>query len=449
MNTDEQRHIPPQSIEAEMSVLGAVFVDNHAIVTAMETVTAEDFYREVHRKIFRVMQELHEAKNPIDFITTTEALKTRGELEEVGGAAYLLELTDYVPTAANMSYYARIIKEKAVARKTLTAARDMQARIQDGQPPAEAIDEARRTLDALSNEADAICGVNSDELIDFNERHRQYLRHIKRVDEFRFITGLLPLDKALRGVLPGEVLTIAAYSGTFKSALLQHLLLRSARATSLFSLFFSLEMPAVKLFEREASMQSGVNGYTIEHRWKNEPASAEEIHRQCREGGSHRLIICERPRLTVEQIARYIDATRRKYGEIGVVGIDYLGLMAAPGKTLFDRTDYLAPELKNLAKAKNVPLVVLSQVNRDSVKHNAEIEAHSAKGGGGIEASADFMLGMYQDKENQLVLKILKNRNGPAGESFAVNIDKPSLQFKGITQYTPATARKSGNGIEI
>jgi replicative DNA helicase len=448
MNTDEQRHIPPQSIEAEMSVLGAVFVDNHAITAALETITADDFYYERHRKLFRAMQELHEAKNPIDFITTTEALKTRGELEEIGGAAYLLGLTDYVPTAANMSNYARIIKEKAVARKTLTAARNMQARIQDGQAPAEAINEARRTLDALSNESDAICGVNSDELIDFNERHRQYIRHIKRVDEFRFITGLLPLDKALRGVLPGEVLTIAAYSGTFKSALLQHLLLRSARATNLFSLFFSLEMPAVKLFEREASMQSGVNGYTIEHRWKHEPTSANEIHRQCQEGGSHRLIICERPRLTVEQISRYIDATRRKYGEIGVVGIDYLGLMAAPGKTLFDRTDYLAPELKNLAKSKNVPLVLLSQVNRDSVKHNPEIEAHSAKGGGGIEASADFMLGLYQDKDGPLVLKILKNRNGIAGDLFAVNIDKPSLQFRGLDKYQPPSTRRSGNGIE-
>ena len=449
MNQDEQRHIPPQALDAEMSVLGAVFVDNHAITAALEMITVDDFYREAHRKIFRSMQGLHETKSPIDFVTMSTALRNHGELEEIGGAAYLLTLVDFVPTSAHTASYARIIKEKAVARKTLTVGRNMQSRIQDGQPAAEAIDEARRTLDALSNEADAISGVNADDLIDFNERHRQYIRFIKRIDEFRFITGFPRLDKELRGVAPGEVMTIAAYSGTFKSALLQHLLLRSARDTGLHSLFFSLEMPAVKLFEREAAMQSGVNGYTIEHRWKNEPVSAEEIHRQCREAGSQRLIICERPRLTIEQIARYIDATRRKYGEIGAVGIDYLGLMAAPGKTLFERTAYLCPELKNLAKAKSVPLIVLSQVNRDSVRNNAEIESHSAKGGGDVEASADFMLGLYQDKQHQLVLKILKNRNGPAGEAFAVNIDKPSLQFKGLTQYTPDTARKSSNGIEI
>ncbi|MBK5276283.1 MAG: hypothetical protein JJE30_14710 [Desulfuromonadales bacterium] len=450
MNSNEQlRHVPPQAIEAEMSILGGLFVDSQAITTTRETITTDDFYREAHRKVYRTMLDLHQAKTPIDLITMVNGLNAKGELEEIGGAAYLATLVDYVPTAANIAYYIRIVKEKAVARKTLTAGRDMQARIQDGQPAAEAIEEARRTLDALSDEADSICGVNADELIDFNERHRQYIRFIKRVDEFRFVTGFPRLDKEIRGIAPGEVLTIAAYSGTFKSALLQHLLLRSARETGLYSLFFSLEMPAVKLFEREASMQSGVNGYTIEHKWKNEPANAEEIHRQCREGGSQRLIICERPRLTIEQIARYIDATRRKYGEIGAVGIDYLGLMAAPGKTLFERTAYLCPELKNLAKAKNVPLIILSQVNRDSVRNNHEIEAHSAKGGGDVEASADFMLGLYQDKENQLILKILKNRNGPASESFQVNIEKSSLQFKGLTSYSPAQPRRSGNGIEI
>ena len=451
MNPNEQRHIPPQSIEAEMSVIGAVSVDNDAMPTALEIITIDDFYRETHRKIFKAMKDLHEQKKPMDLVTMVEELKSRGELEEVGGASYLATLIDCVPTAANIKYYARIVKEKAVARKTLAASRDMQTRIQDGQSSAETIDEARRTLDALSNEADAICGVNVDDLIDFQERSRQYVRFIKRVDEFRFVTGFPRLDKEIRGVAPGEVMTVLAYSGTFKSAFLQHLLLRSARESGLYSLFFSLEMPAVKLFEREASMQSGVNGYTIEYKWKHEPTNAENIHRQCREGGSNRLIVCERPRLTIEQIARYIDATRRKYGEIGAVGIDYLGLMAAPGKTLFERTAYLCPELKNLAKAKNVPVIVLAQVNRDSIRNNSTpgIEAHDGKGGGDIEASSDFQLGMYQDKENQLIMKILKNRNGPKGECFQVNIDKPSLQFNGLTSYTPAQPRRSGNGIEI
>lgn len=450
MNPTDSRHTPPQSNEAEMSVLGAIFVDNDAIKTAAEIISADDFYRESHRKIFRCMTDLDAAGSPIDFVTVSTALKSGNSLEEVGGAAYLLTLVDFVPTAANITYYARIVKEKAIARNLLSLSREIQGRIQDGAAVAKVIDETRQKLNTTTDEADAIYGIDAaGDLIDFTERNRQYRQFLRRIEAYRFITGFPRLDKEIRGVAPGEVLIIAAYSGTFKSAMLQHLLLRNARKTGLYSLFFSLEMPATKLFEREASMQSGVNGYTIEHRWRNEPTEAEAIHKACRENGSKKLIVCDRSRLTIEQIGRYIDATRRKYGEIGVAGIDYLGLLAAPGKTLFERIEFLAPELKNLAKAKNIPLVVLSQVNRESVKHNTEIETHSAKGGGGVEAACDFMLGMYQDRDSNLVLKILKNRNGAAGESFAVNIDKPSLRFTGLTSYQAPAARKTGSGIDF
>lgn len=156
-----------------------------------------------------------------------------------------------------------------------------------------------------------------------------------------------------------------------------------------------------------------------------------------REGGGKNMLVCDRPGLTVEQIGRYIDAARRNHGDIGVVGIDYLGLMSAPGKTLFEKTAYLGPALKNLAKEKNVPLLVLAQVNRESVKHQVEIEAHSAKGGGDIEASADFMLGLQQTKAGQLIMKVLKNRNGAAGQLWEVEIEKKSLQFTGLKDYEP------------
>lgn len=448
MSQDAARHIPPQASEAEMSVLGAILLENSAITKALEIIGGDDFYRESHRKIFRAMQDLHGLPNPIDLTTLVEELKKRGELEETGGAAYLVTLVDAVPTAANISHYCRIVKEKSVARKILSASREMQAHVQDGKESSEIITSAKHTLDALNDEADAICGVNADDLIDFDMRNRQYQRFLRKINQQRFLTRFPLIDKEIRGVAPGEVLFIVAYSGTYKSALLQYLLLQSAKFTGLFSVFFSLEMPATKLFEREAAMQSGCNGYTVEYRWREKPSEAEEIHRTCRENGSPRLIVCDRPKLTIEQTARYIDATRRKFGEIGVAGIDYLGLMAAPGKTLFERTAYLAPELKNLAKSKNVPLIVLSQVNRESVRSQTEIETHSAKGGGDIEASADFMLGLYQNLEKALILKILKNRNGPAGDSFVVEIDKPSLRFGNLTPYISGTSKR-GNGIVL
>lgn len=442
MNADS-RHFPPQSLEAEMSILGGILIDNDAIKRALEIITPEDFYREAHRKIFNAMVELTGRKEPLDLITMTDALKRRGELEEVGGGAYLATLVDYTPTAANIAYYCRIVKEKATARQLCAQAQEIIARVRDEQPVAEVVDEARRALDGLSAGMDSVHGVNSGDLLDFKERAAGYFCYVKQLSKLRFRTGFDLLDREMRGVAPGEVLTIAAYSGTFKTALLQHLLLYSARVTGFVSLFFSLEMPAVKLFEREASMQSAVTGHEVEEAW--EAAAGHEIYRSCVRNGSEGLLVCDRPKLSIEKIARYIDAAKRK-GTVGAVGIDYLGLMHAPGKSLFERTAYLAPELKNLAKAADVPLIVLSQINREAAKSGAEIEAHSAKGGGDIEASCDFMLGLQFNAEGELVLRLLKNRNGRAGLSFLMDLDRSTLQFKGLSPYIP---RKKKGGVEI
>jgi len=428
---------PTHSIEAAKSVLGAVLVDGAAMETITGIMALEDLYLPAHRHLYAAMQALAAAGTPIDFTTLGDALKTAGKLEEAGGLPYLLELVDYVPTAANAAYYARIIRTHAVQRSLAGAGQLIIGKVRQGADVATVIDDARRTLDLLSGELDGAHGVNAADLCDFGQRAAAYQQFVARVNKYRFKTGFRELDKELRGVAPGEVIIIIAYSGTFKSALLQHLLLRSARDTGLFSLFFSLEMPAAKLFEREIAMTTGINGYTCEYRWRNEPAEANALQLAARDGGGKNLLICDRPALTVEQIGRYIDATRRNHGEIGVAGIDYLGLMSAPGKTLFERMAFLAPELKNLAKAKNIPLLVLAQVNRESVKTHAEIEAHSAKGGGDIEASADFLIGLQQTKQQQLILKVLKNRNGAAGQVWEMQLDRPSLQFTGLMDYEP------------
>jgi replicative DNA helicase len=137
--------------------------------------------------------------------------------------------------------------------------------------------------------------------------------------------------------------------------------------------------------------------------------------------------------MTLDQIARYTELAQRKYGAIAAIGIDYLGLIRAPGKSIFEKTAYVAIETKNMAKALRIPVILLSQVNRSSVQGGGDIETHSAKGGGDIEAAADFMLGLQLEKSGDLTLKILKNRNGAAGAKFLVDIDKASLTFKGLT----------------
>ena len=144
---DSFRKVPPQSLDAEESVLGGILLDTDALDRVIEVMGVEDFYREAHRKIFRAMLSLSERNEPIDLITLTDVLRGRGELPEVGGATYLAELVDRVPSAANIANYARIVREKAVMRSLITVSNEIAGRCYDGQENIEQfLDEAERLI---------------------------------------------------------------------------------------------------------------------------------------------------------------------------------------------------------------------------------------------------------------------------------------------------------------
>jgi replicative DNA helicase len=437
---------PPHSVEAEMSVLGAVFVENVCMSKVSGMVDGQDFYREGHRKIYHSMLVLHRQRQPIDLVSMVQRLKDDGILEEVGGAVYLATLIDYVPTAANVGHYCRIVKEKSVVRQVTAFAAELMSKAGEGSA-AELLTEAKSKLQEIAGGLDSLDGVSVKDILTFKQRRQRYEKYIREIDAARFKTGFPILDACIRGIAPGEVMTIIAYSGTFKTALLQYLLLGGAERSGFFSLFCSLEMPVEKLFERECQMNGAVSGREVEDHFagrRGSPGVKEGLDRAASDG----LLVCDRPRLTLEKISRYVEIARQKYGRIGVVGIDYLGLMHGPGKTLFEKTAHLSIETKNLAKELGVPIALLCQINRTGATSGGEIEMHHAKGGGDIEAGADFMLGLWKDREDQLICKVLKNRNGSAGQNFLVEMDRQSLTFQGMTPYKPPTvAQGGGKGI--
>jgi len=425
--------IPPHSIEAEMSTLGSVLLDNGCLKQVSGLVDAPDFYREPHREIFRTMLTLHMQRKPIDTVTMVNALKNSDKLEDVGGAPYLAELFDYTPTSANVAHYCRIVREKSAARQLAEFGGKLVARASNGGDVSQTLAEAKEKLQEIIGSLDGLNGVSALDIVSFEKRRERYSEYIKSISKSRFKTGFNLLDRQIRGVAPGELLIIIAYSGTFKTAFLQNLLIRGVEATGFYHLFFSLEMPVEKVFEREMQIQGGVSGWDVEGHFSG--------HRTCQEviEGLERvscrgLLVCDRPRLTLEKIARYVEIARQKYGKVNAIGIDYLGLIQAPGKTLFEKTAYVSIEAKNLAKELNLPVIMLCQINRAAAT-GGEIETYSAKGGGDIEAAADFMLGFQLEKDEQLTCKVLKNRNGPAGGKFLVDIDKAALQFKDMTPY--------------
>lgn len=439
-----ERRVPPHSVEAEMSILGAIFLENDCIRRVSGTLDALDFYIEAHRNIYRVMCDLHRKKSPIDLVSLADQLNVDGSLEEIGGGAYLAILIDYVPTSANVGHYCKIVKEKSAARQVATLAAEVAAKAGEGST-LEVLAEAKAKIQEIAGGLDGLNGVSTSDLLTFEQRAKCYQRFVRDIGRERFKTGFPLLDQTIRGVAPGEVLTVAAYSGTFKTAFLQNILLRGADATGLYHLFFSLEMPAEKVFEREIQIQGGATGREVEEHYLGRRDSYSVRAGQER-ASSEGLIVCDRPRLSIEKIGRYIEIVLQKYGRLGAVGIDYLGLMQAPGKTLFEKTAHVSVEAKNMAKELKVPVILLSQINRAAATAGGEIEMHSAKGGGDVEAGADFMLGFWRDKEDSLICKVMKNRNGAVGMNFEVEINRESLQFIDMKPYQPEQAPRKDRG---
>ena len=432
-----QRELPPQNIEAEMSVLGAVLVDNECLQKVKGIIDGADFYREPHRIIFHAFLSLQLAESPYDLVTLSKHLRDADTLEQIGGAAYLAILVDYVPMAANVAHYCRIVKEASVKRQVIAHAQSLITMAHNGDPIAEVLQDAKEGLASIAANMDSFGGVSIADISDMDARAARYAHQTRTIQKSRFVTGFDPLDGYIRGVAPGEVMTIIAYAGSFKTAFLQNLLLGGAKRTHLYHLFFSLEMPTEKVFEREVQINTGMSGRAVEVAFNgdSDQAMAGMVGAGLVRGGSPGLLVCDKPRLSLGKIARLTELAGQKYGKINAIGVDYMGLLDAPGKTLFDKTAHISAEVKNMAKELNLPIILLCQINREGAKTKHDIEPYDAKGGGDIEAGADFMLGFYTDEQGDLVCKGLKNRNGPKDWRLKVIIDKPSFQFQDMIPY--------------
>lgn len=423
--------IPPQSNDAEMSVLGAFLIDDACVGKVRHLIQKDDFYREAHRVIFAACLDLFSDKQPIDLVTLSDALKRSGALGSVGGVAYLATLADFVPTSANVMHYAKIVHDNALKRRMIDAARKMIDLAHDDSCDIEtAVAESRGAVAEIAGAAHA---ASSGDLLSLEQRMERYIRYIKNVGTHRFRTGFGDIDNHIRGVAPGEVMTIIAYSGTFKSALLQNLLSGNAERTGMHQIFFSMEMPAEKCVEREVQIMCGMDGSSVEELFKGDGWKSQWQNMLKRK--ADKLLLCDKPKRSVNQIAAYIDMARSKYGAIGGIGIDYLGLMASEGKSLFDKVSALSADIKSMAKEMQVPVILLGQVHRGyAASKGVEIEMDAAKGGGDIEAGADFMLGMWA-KDERLFAKLLKNRNGASGDRWEIDIDRETLRFLSATPY--------------
>jgi replicative DNA helicase len=429
------RKVPPQSIEAEMSVLGGILLDNEAINRTLEMLTPEDLYRESHRKILRAMIELNERGEPCDLITMTDMLKKKGELEEVGGGAYLATLVDYVPTAANIAYYCKIVKEKGVARRLITAATEIVTQgYSDRTDIEEMLDYAQKVMFDISEHRlrPAYYQVSEilTETIDNIQRLYEKKEHITGQP-----SGFFDLDKLTAGFQPSDLIIIAGRPSMGKTAfalnIAQYAAIHAEQAKPV--VIFSLEMSKEQLVTRLLCSEARVDasrlrtGHLVESDWNKLTSAAGSLH-------DAKIFIDDTPAISVMEMRAKSRRLKAEKG-IGMIVVDYLQLMrgGSNSESRQQEISEISRSLKALAKELNVPVVALSQLNRGLESRTDKRPMMSdLRESGAIEQDADVIMFVYREavycekcKNRELVcdenhernaeIVIGKQRNGPIG----------------------------------
>jgi replicative DNA helicase len=445
---DVLRRVPPQNIEAEQSVLGAILLENEAINQALEILTAEDFYRETHREIFRAMMELSDHNQPVDAITLTDALRTKGILEQIGGPAYIAELADAVPTAANITHYARIVREKAVLRSLATIATDIASSAYESNANVdEFLDTAEHRIFEISERRIKPSFHTMPELT------RESLRILERLYENRELvtgvpTGFKDLDTLTAGLQPSDLIVIAARPSMGKTALGLNIAAYAAmdaeprRGVAFFSLEMSKEQLVLRMLCSEARVDSAKAraGYLSERDFPKLAQAAARL-------SEANIFIDDSSDTTAITLkAKCRRLARDRNNNLGLIMVDYLQLMrsARPGESREKEIAEISRSLKALAKELKVPVVALSQLNRQvETRPDRRPLLADLRESGAIEQDADVIAfiyreEMYKGKESKEAgvaeIIVAKQRNGPTDTVKLTYLN----QYTRFENYAPA-----------
>jgi len=423
----ERLKSPPQSFEAEQSVIGGLMIAPDSWDKVADRVMADDFYRPDHRLIFATLRELVEARQPLDVITLSEALDSKGELERIGGLVYLGELVKNTPSAANIETYADIIRERALLRQLIAVSREsMDAAFQpEGRSSAQLLAEAENRLAAIAEGRPKDGGP---------QHITPLLREaVDKIDElFRsegsitgLSTGFEALDNMTSGLQKSDLIVLAARPSMGKTTLAMNLVEHAVMSSDQAVVVFSLEMPASSLIMRMLSSLGRINqtrvrtGALEEDDW---PKLTQAINKL----KDRQLFIDDTPALSPMEMRARCKRIKREQGDIGLIMVDYLQLMQVPGRgdNRVAEISEISRSLKTIAKEFNCPMVALSQLNRGLEQRPNKRPVNSdLRDSGAIEQDADVIAFIYRDEvynedsPDKGVAEIIigKQRNGPIG----------------------------------
>ena len=419
--------IPPQNLDAEKSLLGAVLIDEEVLADAAEITHANDFYDKNHGLIFAGMMRLFEKHKPVDLLTLTDELKRKDELEMVGGSAYLTELTNYVPTAAHASAYAEMVAQTAVRRRLIKASGDIsELGYDESTTTQELLEKAEAELFSVSDQSTKQDLVSLESILtDSFDRIEELSKNKGSLRGIR--TGYRDLDNMTAGLQKSDLIILAARPAMGKTTLVTNLAYNVATIEKKPVLFFSLEMRQEQLVDRMLADASGVDSWNIRtgNLSDNDFAKLSEAMGEMAEAP---IYIDDTPGLSVLEMRTKARRIAHE-NQLGLIIVDYLQLMQANGNHNGNRVQEVSEisrGLKLIARELNVPLIALSQLSRSVESRTPPIpQLADLRESGSIEQDADIVSFIYRpgyyepdnpEVQNITDLIIAKHRNGPVGK---------------------------------
>jgi replicative DNA helicase len=425
MNDLFSERIPPQSIEAEQAVLGAIFLDPSALTLASEILIPEDFYRASHQKIFHAMLRVADKGEPVDLVTVTAELADTQQLEEVGGVSYLSELADAVPTAANVEYYARIVEEKSVLRRLIRTATSI---AQDGYTREDEVDvlldEAEKKIMEISQRKHSGTFKNIKDVLVQTYDNIEML-HNRKGEVTGIPTGFTELDRMTAGFQRSDFIIVAARPSVGKTAFALNIAQNVATKTNENVAIFSLEMSAQQLVMRMLCAEGNINAQNL-RTGRLTPEDWGKLTMAMGSLSNAGIYIDDTPSIRVSDIRAKCRRLKQESG-LGMVVIDYLQLIQGSGRNRENRqqeVSEISRSLKALARELEVPVIALSQLSRSVEQRQDKRPMMSdIRESGSIEQDADIVAFLYRDdyynkdSENKNIIEIIiaKQRNGPVG----------------------------------
>jgi replicative DNA helicase len=417
--------LPPQNIEAEQAVLGAVIFDNEALPAILELrLEPEDFYKEAHRRIYRAILDLYEKNEPVDIVTLTDYLRRSGDIDAIGGLSYLSALADSVPTSANIRYHSKIVSEKALLRSLIRTATNITTKVYEESTDADdLVDYAESVIFDIAEQRTKTSFSTMKEVIKDTFKLIEQL-YDKKEAITGVSTGFKDLDELTSGFQPGDLIIVGGRPGMGKTAFALNIAQYSAVNFRMPVAVFSLEMSKEQLAMRMLCSESMVDasrvrkGFIGKEDWPRLTNAAGRL-------ADAPIFIDDSSATTVLEIRAKARRLKKEHGGLSMIVVDYLQLMRSRGK--FERREQeisdISRSLKGLAKELKAPVVALSQLNRSVESRQEKIPSLAdLRESGAIEQDADVIIFLYRPElynkaatKGTAEIHVAKQRSGPTG----------------------------------